>query len=171
MAKKSDSKELAFLKPRNRSNDEFFVYDKGFLSGTQFDAVKRVGGRREVYLDPESIHRMATLGLSREMIAAYYGITKGKFQELIEDYPELDEAYLMGMSAGMAKAAMSLEKQIESGQCIPTIFRLKTGGWIEADKVKGNQEDSAPRVNIFIPDNGRDRIIDVTSNQFEDEDD
>jgi len=171
MAKKSDSKELAFLKPRNRSNDEFFVYDKGFLSGTQFESVKRVGGRREVYLDPEAIHRMATLGLSREMIAAYYGITKGKFQELIEDYPELDEAYLMGMSAGMAKAAMSLEKQIEGGQCIPTIFRLKTGGWIEADKRKDNQESNVPRVNIFIPDNNRDRIIDVTQDQLEDEDD
>jgi len=164
MAKKSDSKELAFLKPRNRSNDEFFVYDKGFLGGAQFDSVKSVGGRRQVYLDPEMIYRMATVGLSREMVANYYGITKGKFQELIEDYPELDEAYLMGMSAGMAKAAMSLEKQIEGGQCIPTIFRLKVGGWIEADKkLKLNEESNAPRVNIYIPSNGRDdNAIDVT---------
>ena len=169
MTKKSDSKALAFLKPRNRSNDEFFVYDKGFLSGTQFDSVKRVGGRREVYLDPEAIHRMATLGLSREMIAAYYGITKGKFQELIEDYPELDEAYLMGMSAGMAKAAMSLEKQIEGGNCIPTIFRLKVGGWIEADKRKDNQEANAPRVQIYIPSNGRDEPIDITPDSEYDE--
>lgn len=171
MAKKSDSKEIGFLKPRQRSNDEFFVYDKGFFEGSQFSHVKNVGGRRQVYLDQEVVHRMATLGLSREMIAAYYGITKNKFQELIDEYPELDEAYLMGMSAGMAKAAMSLEKQIEGGNCIPTIFRLKCGGWLESDKIKGNQEDNAPRVNIFIPDNGRDRIIDVTSNQIEDEED
>lgn len=171
MAKKSDSKELTFLKPRNRSNDEFFVYDKGFLGGAQFDSVKHVGGRRQVYFDPEAIHRMATLGLSREMIANYYGVTKGKFQELIDEYPVLDEAYLMGMSAGMAKAAMSLEKQIEGGQCIPTIFRLKVGGWQEADKVKSNQEDNAPRVNIYIPSNGRDdNIIDVTQSQLEEED-
>lgn len=169
MSKKSGSKEVGFLKPRQRSNDEFFVYDKGFLSGTQFSHVKNVGGRRQVYLDPEAIYRMATLGLSREMIANYYGITKAKFSELIEDYPELDEAYLMGMSAGMAKAAMSLEKQIEGGNCIPTIFRLKVGGWIEADKRKDNQEDTTPRVNIFIPDNGRDRTIDVTEYSEDDE--
>ena len=168
MAKKSDSKELAFLKPRNRSNDEFFVYDKGFLCGAQFDSVKSVGGRRQVYLDPEMIYRMATVGLSREMVANYYGITKGRFQELIEDYPELDEAYLMGMSAGMAKAAMSLEKQIEGGNMVSTIFRLKTGGWIEADKRKDNQESTAPRVQIYIPSNGRDdNTIDVTQEDYE----
>jgi len=169
MSKKSDSKELAFLKPRNRSDDEFFVYDKGFLSGTQFDSITRKGGRRQVYLDPEVIYRLATVGLTREMIANYWGITKGKFQELIEDYPELDEAYLMGMSAGMAKAAMSLEKQIEGGQCIPTIFRLKVGGWIEADKRKDNQETNAPRVNIYIPSNGRDEPIDITPESEYDE--
>jgi len=169
MSKKSDSKELAFLKPRNRSDDEFFVYDKGFLSGAQFDSITRKGGRRQVYLDPEVIYRLATVGLTREMIANYWGITKGKFQELIEDYPELDEAYLMGMSAGMAKAAMSLEKQIEGGQCIPTIFRLKVGGWIEADKRKDNQETNAPRVNIYIPSNGRDEPIDITPESEYDE--
>lgn len=163
MSKKSDSKEIGFLKPRNRSDDEFFVYDKGFLSGAQFDSVTRKGGRRTVYLDPEVIYRLATVGLTREMIANYWGITKAKFSELIDEYPELDEAYLMGMSAGVAKAAMSLEKQIEGGQCIPTIFRLKTAGWIEADKRKDNQESTAPKVNIYIPSNGRDdHAIDIT---------
>jgi len=170
MAKKSDSKELAFLKPRNRSNDEYRVYDKGFLGGAQFDAIEYKGGRRVVYFDPELVYRLATVGLAREQVANYFGITKSKFQELIDEYPELDEAYLMGLSAGMAKAAMSLEKQIEGGQCIPTIFRLKVGGWIEADKKKDNQESNVPRVNIYIPSNGRDdNAIDVTQEDYESE--
>jgi hypothetical protein len=40
------------------------------------------------------------------------------------------------------------------------LFRLKTGGFIEAEKRLGKDqnEDKAARVNIFLPSNGREVI-------------
>jgi hypothetical protein len=65
---------------------------------------------------------------------------------------------LMGFSQGIAKTAMALEKQIEGGNMVSTIFRLKTGGYIEADKRKDIAEDNAPKVMVYLPSNGRDVI-------------
>ena len=54
------------------------------------------------YFLEELVYRMAAMSLSRESVANYFGVTKIKFQEFTDEYPGLEEAYLMGMSAGMA---------------------------------------------------------------------
>ena len=101
---------------------------------------------------------MATLGMNQEQIAGYWGIKKNKFMELCEEYPELEEVYLMGMTAGIAGAAQALEEMVKEKQMVPVLFRLKVGGFIEAEKLIGKQQDNnnQQRVQIFLPSNGRD---------------
>lgn len=157
---------VGFLKPRSTVNDKFRVYDRSFTGNTQFDSVQRKGGEREIFIDPEVIFRMATLGLDQGMIAGYWGMSKAKFKELCEEYPDLEEVYLMGMTAGIANAAQALEEMVREKQMIPTLFRLKIGGFIEAEKLIGKQQDSnnAAKVQIFLPDNGRNNITDEDDN-------
>lgn len=159
IAKKDDV--VGFLKPRSTVNDKFKVYDRSFTGNTQFDSVQRKGGEREIFIDPEVIFRMATLGLDQGMIAGYWGMSKAKFKELCEEYPDLEEVYLMGMTAGIANAAQALEEMVREKQMVPVLFRLKVGGFIEKEKLIGKEsnQENAARVNIYLPSNGRDDIM------------
>lgn len=115
-----------------------------------------------IRIDPEVIFRMATLGMDQAQIAGYWGLTKHKFLELCEDYPDLEEVRLMGMTAGIANAAQRLEEMVNEKQMVPVLFRLKIGGFVEAEKLIGkqNNQDNAARVQIFLPENGRDNLDD-----------
>ena len=150
-----------YLKPNQTARDVFKVYDKGFLGHKQFDAIKRRGRDREICIDPEVVFRLATLGLSREQIAGYWGLNKVRFSQLCEEYPFIDEVFLMGTTAGVTRAAQVLEELVNDKQMVPVIFRLKTAGFIEADKLIGRQSsaDEAPRVQVFLPDNGREDVL------------
>lgn len=150
----------SFLTPRQNRRDKFKVYDKGFLGNKQFENISEHHGERTIHVDPEVIYRLATLGLDRHMIAGFFGINKAKYQELCEEYPILEEVYLMGATAGVAKAAQKLEEMIDEKQLVPVLFRLKVGGMIEAEKRIGKEanEESAAKVQIFLPSNGRDEV-------------
>ena len=146
-----------FLTPRQTVDDEIKVYDSSFLRSRKHVSTNK--GKRTIFIDPETIYRMATLGLSREMIAGYYGMSKAKFNSACESYPEVDEAFLEGFSAGLVKTAMKLEEKVAAGDTISTIFRMKIGGFMEADKrLKETQQENQPRVQIYLPSNNRDII-------------
>jgi len=149
-----------FLTPRANRNDKFRVYAKSFSGNKQFDAIQRTNNERVISIDPEVIFRMATLGMNQEQIAGYWGIKKNKFTELCEEYPELEEVYLMGMTAGIAGAAQALEEMVKEKQMIPVLFRLKVGGFIEKEKLIGKEgnQDNVAKVQIFLPSNGRDNL-------------
>jgi len=136
-------------------NDEVKVYSDGFANNDQLSKNMRREGRRVIYIDPEVVYQMARLGMTREMVGAYWGLSKSKFISVANDYPEIEESYLMGMSAGIIKAASKLDEMVNDKQVIPTIFRMKISGFIEAEKRKDINVDT-PRVNIFLPDNSRD---------------
>lgn len=158
MTRLTKQEQDSFLTPRANRNDKFRVYAKSFSGNRQFDAIQRINNERVISIDPEVIFRMATLGMNQEQIAGYWGIRKNKFMELCEEYPELEEVYLMGMTAGIAGAAQALEEMVKEKQMIPVLFRLKVGGFIEKEKLigkEGNQEN-VNRVQIFLPSNGRD---------------
>jgi hypothetical protein len=167
--KKQLAEQPSFLTPRQNRRDKFKVYDKGFLGNKQFENIQEHHGERTVHVDPEVIYRLATLGLDRNMIAGFWGITKAKYKELCDEYPILEEVYLMGSTAGIAKAAQKLEDMIEEKQLVPVLFRLKVGGMVEAEKRIGKEtnEENAPRVSIFLPDNQRDTLIEDESNDDE----
>ena len=158
MSRVAKVEQESFLTPRANRNDKFRVYAKSFTGNKQFDSVQRKGGEREIFIDPEVIFRMATLGLDQGMIAGYWGMSKAKFKELCEEYPDLEEVYLMGMTAGIANAAQALEEMVREKQMVPVLFRLKVGGFVEKEKLIGKEsnQDNSPRVQIFLPSNGRD---------------
>lgn len=160
MSRVAKVEQESFLTPRTNRNDKFRVYAKSFSGNKQFDAIQRTNNERVISIDPEVIFRMATLGLDQAAIAGYWGISKSKFIELCEEYPDLEEVRLMGMTAGMANAAQRLEEMVNEKQMIPTLFRLKVGGFVEAEKLIGKQQDgnSAPKVTIFLPENNRDNL-------------
>ena len=111
---------------------------------------------RVIKIDPETIHNLAMLGLSPKMIAAYHGMRESKFNEACEDYPDLHDSYLIGIGPGVAKAALALDKQIEDGNMVSTLFKLKSvGGWIEADKVKEQNTTNQVAVQVYLPSNDR----------------
>lgn len=160
MSRLSKIESDTFLTPRANRNDKFRVYAKSFSGNKQFDAIQRTNNERVISIDPEVIFRMATLGMNQEQIAGYWGIKKNKFMELCEEYPELEEVYLMGMTAGIAGAAQALEEMVKEKQMVPVLFRLKVGGFIEKEKLIGKEQygNSAPKVTIFLPENNRDNL-------------
>lgn len=162
MSRITKTETESFLVPRANRNDKFKVYARSFTGNKQFDAIQNINNERVIRIDPEVIFRMATLGMDQAQIAGYWGLTKHKFLELCEDYPDLHEVYLMGMTAGITNAAMRLEEMVNEKQMVPTLFRLKIGGFVEAEKLIGKQQDSnsAPKVTIFLPENNRDNLDD-----------
>lgn len=155
--KKRDA-QYSFITPRQSRHDKFKVYDKPFLGNKQFEAIKNTRNERTIHVDPEVVYRMATLGLDRKMVAGYYGMNAAKFNDLCEEYPIIEEVFLMGATAGVLKAAQRLEEMVDEKQLVPVIFRLKTGGFVEADKLVGKKQDETTfaKVQLFLPDNGRD---------------
>lgn len=151
---------FSFITPRQARTDVFKVYDKPFIGDKQFDVIQNKQGTRTIYVDPELVFRLATLGLTRDMVGYYFGITRAKFNELCAEYPIIEEVYLMGLSRGIVKTAQKLEEMVDEKQMVPVIFRLKTAGFIEADKLIGKNTDteSAPQVQIFLPNNNRDNL-------------
>lgn len=159
--KKKDA-QFSFITPKQTRHDVFKVYDKPFLGDKQFEAIQNKKGIRTIHVDPELVFRLAAFGMTRDMVGWYFGISRSKFNELCAEYPIIEEVYLMGLSRGIVKTAQKLEEMIDEKQMIPVIFRLKTAGFVEADKLIGKNIDteSAPRVNIFLPDNGRREVLD-----------
>ena len=159
--KKRDA-QYSFLTPRQSRKDTFKVYDKPFLGNKQFEAIQQKKNERTIHIDPEVVYRMATLGLDRKMVAGYYGMNQAKFNELCETFPIIEEVFLMGATAGVLKAAQRLEEMVDEKQLVPVIFRLKTGGFVEADKLVGKKADDTTfaKVQLYLPDNGRDDVLD-----------
>lgn len=157
MSKLTKTDSETFMLPRSRQNDRFKVYQRSFSGNKQFDSIQRGSGERTIKIDPEVIFRMATLGMDQGQIAGFWGLKKSRFLELCEEYPELEEVYLMGMTAGIANAAQALEEMVKEKQMVPVLFRLKVGGFIEKEKLIGKQQDEELRakVNVYLPDNGR----------------
>lgn len=152
----SNNKSNEFISKRTiQKEDDVRIYKDRFVSNDQLKTIIRDNGKRIIYIDPEVVYQMARLGLTRDMVAAYWGLNKNKFLKIADEYPEIEESYLMGMSAGIIKTATKLDEMVSEKQVIPTIFRMKISGFIEADKKK-EVANEAPKVNIFLPDNSRD---------------
>ena len=65
---------------------------------------------KNVSIDLDVVSRLASLGLTSKEIAGYWGMNATQFEELCDDHPEITEAYLAGMSQGMADASLVLRE-------------------------------------------------------------
>jgi len=110
-------------------------------------------------LNLEHIEKMAEAGMSRQQIGQWYGVTGQRIGQLVEEHPDLDEAFTRGLAKGIEKASNGLMKLIEEGNLIATIFYLKCQAkWREAQYDKPEPETNVQRVSIYLPHNSRDEI-------------
>lgn len=93
-------------------------------------------------------------------IAAIYGESKQNIHHTLKVNPELRIAFEKGQLKALDKLTSSLMKAAENGNMIACLFALKARfGWCE-EQYRLNKPDKTemPRVNIYLPDNGRDSI-------------
>jgi hypothetical protein len=161
MARRSGSEKTGtYLTPRSTRRDRILVSSAGLGKTEQTKHIKSKQGERTVIIEQQKVYELASLGMSREMIAASFTLDKAKFKEVCDDYPEVEEAYLMGYGYAQKKVLAALWALVESKQMIATIYLSKVFGFIEADKLigKDGSSDNAPKVHIYLPDNGRDSV-------------
>jgi hypothetical protein len=115
-------------------------------------------------LNLKHIEKMAENGMSRQQIGDYYGCTGSNIGQLIKKHPDLDECFSRGLSKGIEKATNKLMELIEEKNLIAILFYLKTQGkWKEAQYDREPVNDNQPKVMIYLPDNGRDKVIEGES--------
>ena len=108
-------------------------------------------------IDFDHVRQMAEQGMSRQQIGAYYGVSGRRIGQLIQENPDFAIAFEKGLAKGIEKASKSLMRLIEEGNVIATLFYLKSqAGWIEAQHRQKEVVADIPKIQVFIPDNGRD---------------
>jgi hypothetical protein len=151
-------KKRSYLTPRPNRKDNFKVY-KPVSTNPQIEAAVHKNGERTIHIDLEVVYNLARYGLTRDQVAGYYGMTKRKFVELCEEFPEVNDLYIQGFTVGITKVAKRFDQIIETGPdavaSIAAMFRLKTAGWTEKKDTGREMDDDAPRVQVFLPDNQR----------------
>ena len=152
------TRKRSFLKPRQHKDDTFKVY-KPTSRNAQIDAIREHSGQRTIHVDLEVIYNLARYGLTRDQIAGYYGMTRGKFNALCEEFPEVGEVYVQGFTVGVISTAKRFDNIIQTAPdavaSIAAMFRLKTAGWTEKKDAGKDANDDAPKVTVYLPENNR----------------
>ena len=112
----------------------------------------------------DHVKQMASQGMSRGQIGAYFGITGQRVGQLIKENPDLEEAFESGLAVGINRASNKLMELIEAGNIVAILFYLKCqAGWMEQQYVKDKVDESTlPKVMIYLPDNQRDGLLTET---------
>lgn len=95
-------------------------------------------------LDDEQTREVQTLAavLSKQQIAAYFGMAENTFSAICERQPEVLAAYEKGKARAVASVAGNLLQQARSGNLTAMIFYLKTQGrWRETSHLDISNED------------------------------
>lgn len=118
-------------------------------------------------LTPDAVRSYAAKGMSLTEIAYFHGCTKVNICLALKEDPDLQQAWNEGISEAIEKATNCLMRNIENDNVLAAMFLLKCKhpagekGWLEEQhKQRITDAESAPRVNIYLPDNQRDSIPD-----------
>lgn len=108
-------------------------------------------------IDLEDLKAMAAHGMTQKEIADYYGITRQGLIKILKNNPKIQQAFNTGLNQVIVKAVRVLMKKIEAEDTFATVYFLNNrAGWCEERYRKDKVDpDSMPRVNIYLPDNGR----------------
>ena len=104
----------------------------------------RTGGRPAKELNEAEISELETLAaiLSKEQIAAYFGMTEKTLSAISERQPEVFTAYRRGKAKAVVRVASALMRATEEGDMRAIQFFLKTqAGWTENRYLEINQSD------------------------------
>ena len=105
----------------------------------------RTGGRPAKELNEAEISELETLAaiLSKEQIAAYFGMTEKTLSVISERQPEVFTAYRRGKARAVVKVASALMRATEEGDMRAIQFFLKTqAGWTEKRYFEINQAET-----------------------------
>ena len=104
----------------------------------------RTGGRPAKELNEAEISELETLAaiLSKEQIAAYFGMTEKTLSAISERQPEVFTAYRRGKAKAVVRVASALMRATEEGDMRAIQFFLKTqAGWTEKRYLEINQSE------------------------------
>lgn len=87
--------------------------------------------------DLAEVERLASLGLTREQIAAALGASASTVYNRLRDDEEFSEAVKRGEALGIGAVASKLMDQINEGNTTAMIFYLKSrAGWRESSEIR-----------------------------------
>ena len=90
-------------------------------------------------IDLEIVMKCAALGMTQAETASYVGLCRASFYSRMAKDPALQEAWEMGKSQGVFKAASVLSEMVEEKVPQAVFFFLKCkGGWSEKNEVSVN---------------------------------
>ncbi len=90
-------------------------------------------------IDLEIVMKCAALGMTQAETASYVGLCASSFYSRMTKDPALQEAWEMGKSQGVFKAASALSEMVEEKVPQAVFFFLKCkGGWSEKNEVSVN---------------------------------
>ena len=90
-------------------------------------------------IDLEIVMKCAALGMTQAETASYVGLCRASFYSRMTKDPALQEAWEMGKSQGVFKAASALSEMVEEKVPQAVFFFLKCkGGWSEKNEVSVN---------------------------------
>lgn len=90
-------------------------------------------------IDLEVVMKCAALGMTQAETASYVGLCRASFYSRMTKDPALQEAWEMGKSQGVFKAASALSEMVEEKVPQAVFFFLKCkGGWSEKNEVNVN---------------------------------
>lgn len=119
---------------------------------------KTKGCGTAMVVNPVDLEAMATAGMTPADIAKYYGLTRQGMIDVVKRNPELKEAFHNGLHHVLVKCVRVLMNKLEQGDTFAAIYLLNNRfGWCEERYKKEKEVIDAPRVMIYLPENGRDR--------------
>lgn len=87
--------------------------------------------------DLAEVERLASLGLTREQVAAALGASASTVYNRLRDDEEFSEAVKRGEALGIGAVASRLMDQINEGNTTAMIFYLKSrAGWRESSEIR-----------------------------------
>jgi hypothetical protein len=122
--------------------------------------MKPLGSGIAKIVNIKDLESMAAAGMTPAQIATYYGVTRQGLVKLVENNPELSEAFHNGLDHVLVKCVNVIMSKVENNELFAAIYMLNNRfGWMEAKFIKDKVERNNPTVQIFLPDNGRDSNV------------
>lgn len=114
-------------------------------------------------VNSRDLESMAAAGMTPAEIGRYYNLTRQGMVAVIEKNPELQDAFHNGLHHVLVKCVNVLMDKLDKGELLAAIYMLNNRfGWKEAKYEKEKPDMNIPKINIYLPENGRDtQVIDI----------
>lgn len=116
-------------------------------------------------LKPEQVYHYAKQGMTLKEIGNLYGCVKSNISHAISTNEDLKEAWDKGHAELLIEYTGQLKKRAFEND-VMLMFALKTQfGYCEEQHKVGKQLEpiELPKINIYLPDNGRTDVLSVQS--------